>query len=161
MSRLDNRVAIVTGGGRGIGRGIVQVLAREGAAIAIADVDLQNAERTAGEIQQSGGRALVTHVDVTDPHSVETGVDTAIAAFGRVDILVNNAGVAGQHVGGAAITLDDWDACYEVNLKGIGMMSRALVDHSKANGGGKIVNIASIAGRKGGAGLAHYGASKA
>ena len=161
MGRLDNRVAIVTGGGRGIGRGIVLELVREGAAIVIADINLENAERTAGEVRQEGGRALVVGLDVTDPASVDAGVTAAIREFGRVDILVNNAGVVGQHVGGGAITLEDWDACYAVNLKGIWIMSRALVPHFKENGGGKIINIASIAGRRGTAGLAHYCASKA
>lgn len=161
MGRLENRVAIVTGGGRGIGRGIVLELAREGAAVVIADIDLANAERTAEDVRQDSGRAFVARIDVTDPASVEDGVAAAVGEFGQVDILVNNAGVAGQHVGGGSITLEDWDVCYEVNLKGIWIMSRALVPHFKANGGGRIVNIASIAGRKGSAGLAHYCASKA
>jgi meso-butanediol dehydrogenase/(S,S)-butanediol dehydrogenase/diacetyl reductase len=161
MGSLDNRTAIVTGGGRGIGRGISLVLAREGANIAIADVDLENANRTADEIQAMGRKALVARVDVTDPASARAGVEAAISGLGNVDILVNNAGVVGSHVGGSAITLEDFDACYEVNLKGIWIMSGALVPHFKEHGGGKIVNIASIAGRKGNAGMAHYCASKA
>jgi meso-butanediol dehydrogenase/(S,S)-butanediol dehydrogenase/diacetyl reductase len=161
MGRLDGKVAIVTGGGRGIGRGIARVLAREGAAIVIADIDMDNARRTADEIGAGGGRALAVRVDVTDPTSAEAGVNAAVEAFGRVDILVNNAGVVGEHVGGGSITLEDWDRCYEVNLKGTWIMSRAVVERFKAQGGGKIVNIASIAGRRGGAGLAHYSASKA
>jgi NAD(P)-dependent dehydrogenase (short-subunit alcohol dehydrogenase family) len=161
MGRLDNRTAIVTGGGRGIGRGISLVLAREGASVVIADIDLENANRTAAEIREAGGKSHVTAVDVTQPESAESGVRAAIDRFGRVDILVNNAGVAGGHVGARAITLEDWDACYEVNLKGMWIMSNAIIAHFKENGGGKIVNIASIAGRKGGAGLAHYSASKA
>jgi meso-butanediol dehydrogenase / (S,S)-butanediol dehydrogenase / diacetyl reductase len=161
MSRLEGRVAIITGGGRGIGRGIALALVREGAAAILADIDMESAERTAGEIRGEGGRGFVVRVDVTDPASVEAGVAAAIGGFGRVDILVNNAGVVGQHVGGGAITLEDWDRCYEVNLKGMWIMSRAVVPHFKERGGGRIVNIASIAGRKGGAGLAHYCASKA
>jgi NAD(P)-dependent dehydrogenase (short-subunit alcohol dehydrogenase family) len=161
MGRLDNRTAIVTGGGRGIGRGIALELAREGAGVAIADVDLDNAERTAAEINEQGGRARVVRIDVTDPESVEAGVSAAMREIGNIDILVNNAGVVGAHVGGGAITLEDWDACYEVNLKGMWIMSRALIPHFKERGGGRIINIASIAGRKGGAGLAHYCASKA
>lgn len=161
MGRLDNRTAIVTGGGRGIGRGISLVLAREGASVVIADIDLENANHTAAEIRELGAKAHVTRVDVTAPESAEAGIREAITHFGKVDILVNNAGVVGSHVGTRAITLDDWDACYEVNLKGMWIMSSAIVAHFKDNGGGKIVNIASIAGRKGGAGLAHYSASKA
>jgi meso-butanediol dehydrogenase / (S,S)-butanediol dehydrogenase / diacetyl reductase len=161
MSALAGRTAIVTGGGRGIGRGIAEVLARQGASIVLADIDLASAEATATDLRATGAKAAVVRVDVTDPDSAAAGLEQAIAEFGRVDILVNNAGVAGGHFGGNAITLEDWDACYEVNLKGIWIMSRALVPHFKANGGGKIINISSIAGRKGGAGLAHYGASKA
>src|SRR5689334_18859618 len=122
MGRLENRVAIVTGGGRGIGRGIVLELVREGAAAVIADIDLANAERTAEEIRGKGGKATVVQVDVTDPASAEAGVAAAIEAFGGVDILVNNAGVVGAHVGGGSITAEDWDACYEVNLKGMWIM---------------------------------------
>lgn len=161
MGRLDNRVAIVTGGGRGIGRGISLVLAAEGAAIVIADIDQANADATAAELRQSGARATVVHCDVTSEASAADTIAAAHAAFGRVDILVNNAGVVGRHVGGAAIDLDDWDMCYAVNVKGIWIMSRAVVAAFKEAGGGRIVNIASIAGRHGGAGIAHYNASKA
>lgn len=161
MGRLDGRVAIVTGGGRGIGKGICEVLAREGASLVIADIVMENAQQAAAEFEAAGTKALSVHCDVTKAESAVDTIDAAIAAFARVDILVNNAGVVGQHVGGALIDEDDWDACYEVNLKGIWRMSRAVVPHFRENGGGKIVNIASIAGRRGGAGLAHYGASKA
>ncbi len=160
MGRLDNKVAIVTGGGRGIGRGISLVLAQEGAEIAIADVDIENANRTAGEIRDLGRRAIVVRTDVSDSASAEESVAKVVEALGRVDILVNNAGVAGGNIG-RALTVEDWDACYEVNLKGIWIMSQALVEHFRQNGGGKIVNIASIAGRRGDAALIHYSASKA
>lgn len=161
MGRLDGRVAIVTGGGRGIGRGICEVLAREGASLVVADIVMENAKQTAADLRAAGAKAVPVHCDVTKADSAAATVDATLAAFGRADILVNNAGVVGQHVGGALIDEDDWDACYEVNLKGIWRMSRAIVPHFRASGGGKIVNIASIAGRRGGAGLAHYGASKA
>ncbi|MCE7927743.1 MAG: SDR family oxidoreductase [Dehalococcoidia bacterium] len=161
MGRLEGKVAIVTGGGRGIGRGISLVLAGEGADIAILDLDLENANRTAAEIATLGRRAVVILTDVSDTASAESGIEAAINGLGRVDILVNNAGVAGANVAASRLTLDDWDACYRVNLRAIWTMSSALVPHFKANGGGKIVNISSIAGRVGGVGLAHYGASKA
>jgi len=161
MARLEGKVAIITGGGRGIGRGIALVLAREGADIAIADIDMENANRTAAELREMGRKAAVIRCDVTEEASAASAIQAAVEQLGRVDILVNNAGVVGQHIGGGAITLDDWDACYEVNLKGIWVMTQAAVPLFKAAGGGKVVNIASIAGRKGGAGLAHYCASKA
>jgi len=161
MGKLDGKVALVTGGGRGIGQGIARVLSREGASVVIADIDLDNARQTAEELQGSGGRAAVVRMDVTSRESVEAAVEQAVSLFGRLDILVNNAGVVGGHVGGSAVTEDDWDSCYEVNLKGSWLVARSVVPHLRSNGGGKIVNIASIAGRKGGAGLAHYSASKA
>ena len=161
MARLDGKVAFVTGGGRGIGAGISGVLAREGASIAIADIDLDNAGRTAAELRTRGTKAEVIRCDVTSVDSARAAAEQAVSRFGQVDILVNNAGVVGSHVAGSQLTLEDWDACYEVNLKGIWVMTQALLPHFKERGSGKVVNIASIAGRKGGAGLAHYSASKA
>jgi meso-butanediol dehydrogenase / (S,S)-butanediol dehydrogenase / diacetyl reductase len=161
MGKLDGRVAIVTGGGRGIGLGISRALAAEGAAVGIADIDMANAQAAAAELKATGARAMVVETDVTSEDSAANAIQAVKAGLGRLDILVNNAGVVGKHVGGGAIDLGDWDMCYEVNVKGIWIMSRAVVDHFKQNGGGKIVNIASIAGRTGGAGMAHYNASKA
>ncbi len=161
MGRLDNKVAMITGGGRGIGKGIALVLAREGAEIVIADIDTDNAERTAQELQAAGTKASVVRCDVTSDGSAADAVAAAIAAHGRLDILVNNAGVVGNHSGSNKITLDDWDLCYEVNLKGTWIMARAVVPQFRENNAGKIVNIASIAGREGGPGIAHYNASKA
>jgi meso-butanediol dehydrogenase/(S,S)-butanediol dehydrogenase/diacetyl reductase len=161
MGRLEGKIAIVTGGARGIGRGIALVLAREGADVAIADVDVENADRTASELQALGRRAVVVRTDVSDQTSSESCVAQAIHELGRLDILVNNAGVVGDHALSSAVTLDDWDACYQVNLKGTWIMSRAVVPHFKENGGGKIVNISSMAGRKGMVVLPQYSASKA
>ncbi len=161
MGRLEGKTAIVTGGGRGVGRGIVLELAKEGADIVIADIDLGNAERTAGEVREEGRQCTVVEVDVTDPASAAAGVERAIAERGQVDVLVNNAGVVAQHIGGGRITPEDWDMCYEVNLRGMWIMSSAVVPHFKSAGGGKIVNIASIAGRRGQQGMAPYNASKA
>lgn len=161
MGRLDNKVAIVTGGGRGIGKGIALVLAREGASIVLADIDLENARSTAAELESAGAKALVLETDVTSEDSAEATVREGIAWQDHVDILVNNAGVVGKNIGGSKITLDDWDSCYEVNVKGIWVMTRALTPHFRERGGGKVINIASIAGREGGAGMAHYNASKA
>jgi len=157
---LAGKNAIVTGGGRGIGRGIALALADAGADLVIADIDLENAERTAKDINGRGRQAVVIRTDVTDSDAVNAAVARTVEALGGLDILVNNAGVipdgVGLEVGDAA-----FDLCHDVNVKGIWKMSTAAIPHFQARGGGKIVNIASIAGRKGGAGLAPYCASKA
>ena len=161
MARLEGRVAVVTGGGRGIGFGIARVLAAQGATIVVADIDMANARLAAAELKAGGAIVSIAETDVTSEDSAEATMEGAIAAHGRLDILVNNAGVVGNHVGGAEIDMADWDMCYEVNVKGIWIMTRAAVPHFKSRGGGRVVNIASIAGRRGGAGMAHYNASKA
>lgn len=160
MIDLQQRTALVTGGGRGIGRGIVLALARAGADIVIADVDLENAERTAGEVAELDRQALVVRTDVTDSASAAGAVTQTLERFGKLDILVNNAGVVQDGVG-PATSEEDWNRCFDVNLKGIWIMSNATIPHFRERQAGKIVNIASIAGRHGGAGLAAYSASKA
>jgi meso-butanediol dehydrogenase/(S,S)-butanediol dehydrogenase/diacetyl reductase len=160
MGRLSGKHAIVTGGGRGIGRGIVLALAEAGADIAIADVDLTGAARTAEEVASLGREVMVSETDVTDTDSVQRGLDRVLARFGKIDILVNNAGVVQDHLG-SEVSGDDFDRCYQVNLRGIWNVSSAVVPHFRERGVGKIVNIASIAGRRGDNGLAPYSASKA
>ncbi len=160
MTQLKGKVAIVTGGGRGIGQGIVFALADAGADIVIADVDLANANETAEAVKARDRRSTVVEVDVTNDGSVKTGIAAAIEQFGKIDILINNAGVVPNHVG-RATEQEDFDLCFEVNLRGIWTMTSALIPHFRENGAGKIINIASIAGRKGGRGLAPYSASKA
>ena len=160
MGRLDGKVAFVTGAARGIGRGIATELAKEGADIVIGDLLIEEAYRTAGELQNRHGvTAIALELDVTSEDSIESQVAAAIGEMGKIDILVNNAGVPPDNFG-ADETEEDWDRCYEVNLKGIWKVTSAVAPHFKEQGGGKIVNIASIAGRLGG-GMASYSASKA
>jgi meso-butanediol dehydrogenase / (S,S)-butanediol dehydrogenase / diacetyl reductase len=123
MGRLDGKTALVTGGARGLGRGIVLELAKEGADIAIADVLVDVAEQTAAEVRGLGRPATVVRMDVTDTRSVQTGIQQVLTQRGGLDILVNNAGVAPVHIGMEADE-EDWDRCYEVNLKGIWKVSR-------------------------------------
>jgi meso-butanediol dehydrogenase/(S,S)-butanediol dehydrogenase/diacetyl reductase len=160
MGRLDGKIALVTGGARGLGRGIVLELAKEGADIAIADLLVDVATQTAADVRQLGRQITVVGMDVTDTRSIQNGVQQVLAERGRLDILVNNAGVAPVHSGSEADE-EDWDRCYEVNLKGIWKVSQVVVPHFLERGSGKIVNIASIAGRRGSAWIAPYNASKA
>ncbi len=160
MTRLAGKRALVTGGGRGIGRGIALALAGAGADLAIADVDLESAESTAKEIEGQGRRALVTRLDVTDEESVREGVAAALRGLGGLEILVNNAGIVQDKIGFEA-GVPDFERCCAVNLTGVWNVTTALLPHFRERGGGKIVNIASIAGRRGVGALAPYAASKA
>ena len=159
MGRLDDRTALVTGGARGIGRGIALELAKEGADIVIGDLLIDVAEATAAEIRELGRRAIAVEMDVTSEDSITSAVERARSELGDIQILVNNAGVAPDHLSAGEVE-SDWDICFEVNLKAIWKVSSALIPHLTEQGGGKIVNIASIAGRGGSGDIAAYSASK-
>lgn len=160
---LLDRSAVVTGGGKGIGRGIAQALAREGAAILLADVDRENARSTAAEITKIGCSATVFQCDVGTREGAEAAIGAAQDAFGKIDILVNNAGVVGAPgwQDRPEPNDDDWAAVLRVNLMSRVYCAEAVSPHMKTRRYGKIINIASIGGVQGGANLAHYCASKA
>jgi NAD(P)-dependent dehydrogenase (short-subunit alcohol dehydrogenase family) len=146
--RLKDKVAMVTGGGSGIGRGIALCLAQQGADVVIPDVNLKGAQAVAGEVRGLGRRSLAVKVDVTREASVQAMVGKALKAFGRIDILVNNAGI--QAPPGMPFTRNaakDWDLVYDVNVKGIFIVSKAVAESMIKRKYGKIVNIASIAGQ--------------
>jgi len=160
---LKDRVAIVTGGATGIGRGIGEVLVRYRAAIVVADLDADTAERTASDFAAMGVPSMAVVADVTKPDSIEKSVADVLARFGHIDILVNNAGVAGArgwHTS-ADSREEDWIAAFEVNVKGIANATNAVSPVMRTQRAGKIINIASIAGREGRPALPHYSASKA
>ena len=165
MRTLDvsEKIAVVTGGGRGIGRGIALVLAHNGADVAVPDINLNDAQQVAHEIGDTGRQSLATHLDVTVQQSVDAMVESTIERFGRIDILVSNAGVIGAQGWEERdeTTLDDWDVTYEVNVKGMVRVIEAVTPHMKKRRHGKIVNIASIAGRQGTLTSVPYAASKA
>ena len=160
---VTDRVAIVTGGGRGIGRGIALVLAGNGADVAVSDADLENAERVADEVGGLSRRSLAILVDVTGQASVDRMVQDALTHFGRIDILVNNAGIiaAPGWEERQRSNEQDWDMIYEVNVKGVNRVTEAVAPHMKERRYGKIVNIASGAGREGNPRNPPYAASKA
>jgi D-sorbitol dehydrogenase (acceptor) len=159
--RLQDKIAIVTGGGSGIGRGISLRLAEEGAAVVVADLDLAAANRVAREIAELNGRATSVQVDVRKQDAVQAMVDATIAAFDSIDILVNNAGV-GKIIPFFETTEADWDLMFDVNCKGVLFCSQAVAKVMIEQGrGGKIVNLASQAGRRGEALVLAYCASKA
>jgi NAD(P)-dependent dehydrogenase (short-subunit alcohol dehydrogenase family) len=160
---VTGQKAIVTGGGRSIGRGIVMALARHGADVVVADINLDDARSVASEVSGAGRQSLATSVDVTKQESVERMVGDVIERFGQIDILVNNAGVIGAPGWESRedLTPDDWDMIYDVNVKGVARVTEAVARHMKERRYGKIVNISSIAGRSGSQVNLAYGASKA
>ena len=160
---VSGKKAIVTGGGRGIGRGISLALARGGADIAVADIIPENAEAVAGEIQALGRSAVPIGVDVTSQASVDGMAARAIAELGAVDILVNNAGIIGAPgwEERERANDDDWHLILEINLIGIARATDAVAPHMVERQYGKIINIASIAGRQGSERNPPYNASKA
>jgi NAD(P)-dependent dehydrogenase (short-subunit alcohol dehydrogenase family) len=159
---LDGKVAFVTGAGRGIGHAIAAGWARAGAAVACFDLDGDSAERTAAELRALGGRAIGMGGDVTDADSVRTAVDRTTAELGGLHIALNNAGIAHQ---APAEDLDpaDWRRMIEVNLTGVFLCAQAEARVMLSNGGGSIVNLASMSGSIANRGLtqAHYNSAKA
>ncbi len=161
MSRLDARVAVVTGAASGIGAGIATAFAREGADIVVADLapEADAAEVLAG-IRDTGRQVLYVRTDVSDEASVRAMADQALAMFGRVDILVNNAGIFTESLL-ADMPVADWDRVVNTNLRGTFLCTRALIGQMLERGDGRIINIASQLGQIGGGSVAHYSASKA
>lgn len=157
--RIQDKAAIVTGGGSGIGQGTCIRLAEEGAAIAIFDIDLEGARHTAQEIEEAGGKALALKVDVSRAAEVEAAVQEVISAFGKIDILVNNAGLSTM-TSIAKMTEDVWDSTLDVNLKGVFLCCRAVIPPMKERRCGRIVNISSILGLTGSPARVHYSAAK-
>jgi NAD(P)-dependent dehydrogenase (short-subunit alcohol dehydrogenase family) len=157
--RLRDRVALVTGGGRGIGRAIALALAREGADVAVTARTATELEAVAAEVRGLGRRAVALRCDVAERTQVDAAADAAAAALGPVQILVNNAGIA---VAAKLGDIDDalWARHLAVNLSGAFYMSRALLPGMLAGGWGRIVNVASIAARAGYPYIAAYAASK-
>jgi 3-oxoacyl-[acyl-carrier protein] reductase len=162
MNRLDlkGRVAVITGGARGIGSAAARRALQSGAAVAVWDVDGPQAEEARRELSALG-TVTAEVVELTDAQAVQAAADATIASHGKIDVLVNNAGITGGN--GVTWELDPhvWRRVIEVNLIGSFLACRAVVPHMIAQGYGRIVNIASIAGKEGNPNASHYSASKA
>jgi 3-oxoacyl-[acyl-carrier protein] reductase len=158
MKRLEGQVAIVTGGARGIGKGICEVFCREGATVALWDV--LDGTQTVNEITQNGGKIFFQKVDVTDQSSVDSAIEEIIKQHGKIEILINNAGIIRDR-SFLKMSEDEWDSVINVNLKSLYVVTRSVIPHMKENGYGRIVSASSINGTAGAFGQTNYCATKA
>ena len=158
--RLENKVAFVSGGARGMGAAEAKMFAREGAKVVIGDVLEDEGRKTEAEINELGGECLYVHLDVSSEESWTSAVAETISRFGRLDILVNNAGVVSR-VMLEDLSVSEWDRVMDINAKGVFLGTKAAIPEMRKAGGGSIVNISSISGFTGQAYVSPvYNASK-
>jgi NAD(P)-dependent dehydrogenase (short-subunit alcohol dehydrogenase family) len=160
VGRVDNKVAVVTGGALGIGRAICELLAQEGAAVAVTDILDDEGRAVAAAIRQAGGQADYWHMDVASEASVQHTLAAIADRYGPITILVNNAGVAGADKPTHLITEAEWDAIFAVDVKGVFFCTKHVVPIMQAAGGGSIVNLSSIYGLVGAPDIPPYHAAK-
>ncbi len=158
---LTNKKAVVTGAGQGIGKAIALRLANAGADVAILDLNLTSAEAVAEQIEALGRQSIPIPTDVSDSDDVNAAIDKILSEFGRVDILVNNAGIAGRTLPLTELDESDWDSVIGVNLTGVFLCCKAVIDTMIRQDYGRIVNIASISGKEGNPTMIPYSVSKA
>lgn len=159
MGRLENKVALITGAGSGIGKAIAWAFAREHADVCIADMNLAKVQQTAREVEQDGRKILAIQVDVAKISDLDRMVDAVVTHFGKIDILVNAAGIL-LRIPALDITEADWDAVVNVNLKGLFFATQRVLPAMLRQGKGKIINIASTLGAVGSQDRAIYCAAK-
>ncbi len=157
---LSPRVAIVTGGGQGIGREISLKLVDKGASVVVSDINIDTAKEVAGEIEGKGGKSLAVQANIASSEDVSTLVDQTLSTFGRIDILVNNAGITKDNLI-MRMSEADWDQVLSINLKGAFLCSQAVIRPMMKQRWGRIINIASVVGVMGNAGQANYASAKA
>jgi 3-oxoacyl-[acyl-carrier protein] reductase len=159
-SRLAGRVAVITGGGGGIGRATAERFAREGATVVVGDMDEEAGEAAAQAVEEAGGEARFVRTDVTQMRDAEALVEAATQAFGRLDVLVNNAGIT-RDATLKKMTEEQFDQVVEVNLRGVFCCTKAAAPLLAKNGTGRVLNAASVVGRYGNFGQTNYVATKA
>jgi 3-oxoacyl-[acyl-carrier protein] reductase len=158
---MSPRVSVVTGAARGIGAAIAERLAADGSAVCIADLDAAAAEAQVQRMTANGQQAWACQMDVSQPASARAMVEATLARFGQIDALVNNAGVTGPAAPVASYPDDEWRRVLSVDLDGVFNCCKAVLPHMQARGSGRIVNIASIAGKEGNPQMCAYSAAKA
>ena len=158
---LSGQTALVTGAAQGIGEGIASRLAGAGAEVAVADLALDKATAVADKLTAGGAKAYAVALDVSDNASVQAAVKAVVDRGGKIDILVNNAGIAGRAAPVWEQTDEDWESVIRVNLGGVFLCCRAVMPHMREQNYGRVVNIASLAGKEGNPNMTAYSASKA
>ncbi len=161
MRRFEEQVAVVTGAAQGIGFGIASRLGSEGARVLVVDQDEEGAQQAAAKLAEKGVDSRITAGDVGDPDTSTRSLDTALDAWGRVDVLVNNAGVAGTAAPIWELPVEEMDRQYRTNLRGVFLFCRALTPHMIERDYGRIVNVASVAGKEGNPNMVPYSSTKA
>ncbi|MEX0741295.1 MAG: glucose 1-dehydrogenase [Phycisphaeraceae bacterium] len=160
MARVGGKIAIVTGGALGIGRATCEVLAREGAAVAVTDINDDDGRAVVKRIENAGGRAAFWHLDVGDEDEVQSVFQAVRQQFGAIHVLVNNAGIAGVNRPTDQITLDEWQNVIRINVNGVFLCTKHVVPYMREAGGGSIINLSSIYGIISAPDLPPYHASK-
>ncbi|MEX2671096.1 MAG: glucose 1-dehydrogenase [Phycisphaeraceae bacterium] len=160
MARLEGKVAIVTGGSLGIGRATCELLAREGASVAVTDINDDEGQAVVKRIANAGGKAAFYHLDVGDEDEVQSVFQAVREQFGAVDVLVNNAGIAGVNRPTDEVTLEQWQELFRINVTGVFLCTKHVISYMREAGGGSIINLSSIYGIISAPDLPPYHASK-
>lgn len=160
MGRVEGKVAIVTGGAKGIGRATSILLAKEGAKVAVTDILDEEGQKVVDEIKKAGGVAKYWHLDVTKEEEVKRVFADIAREFGKIDVLVNNAGIAGVNKPTHEVTEEEWDKVMDVNVKGVFFCTKHVIPYMRKAGGGSIINLSSIYGIIGAPDIPPYHASK-
>ena len=160
MGRVDGKVAVVTGAANGIGRAAAGLLAREGAQVALTDIQSEAGLEAADEIKQRGGHAQYWQLDTTDEQAIQRVFAEVADAFGHLDVLVNNAGIPGVNKPTHEVTLEEWNRVISVNLNGVFLCTKHAIPYMRQAGGGSIINLSSIYGLVGAPDLPPYHAAK-
>ncbi|ALS77221.1 SDR family NAD(P)-dependent oxidoreductase [Planococcus kocurii] len=163
MARVENKVALVTGGASGIGLSSASLLAKEGAKVVIADFNLEGAQEAAKQINEQGGNALGIFLDASKESSIQEAVEYTVEQYGKINVLVNNVGGTNlrKDIDVVNLDLEEWDRLMDLNLKSVLLGSRFAIPHMIKDGGGAIINTTSMAGFAGDSVRTAYGASKA